>query len=125
MSYTITEHDQAIVLAIHGRFLGSIERDAWRRAIDELAAGGRVRLVIDLSKAEFMDSAGVGLMVRAAETVRKAGGEIRLAGMQARVKNFFVMARLLGSLFVAYPTVDDAFSSFAQPPRSPLASGRE
>ena len=114
MAYTITEHDEALVLAIRGRFLGSIERDAWQRAIDDLVIAGRLSLVLDLSKTDFMDSTGVGLVVRAAETVGKAGGEIRLAGMQARVKNFFVMSRLLGSLFAAYPTVDEALNSFAE-----------
>lgn len=125
MPYSITQQDQAIVLAIKGRFLGSIERDAWQRAIADLNAVARTRLVIDLSKTDFMDSTGVGLMVRGAETLRDAGGDVRLAGMQTQVKNLFVMTRLLGRMFDDYPTVDAALNSFTESPISTVASGRK
>lgn len=123
MAYTITEHYQANVVAISGRFLGSIERAAWQRAIADLKAAGHTRLVIDLAKTDFMDSTGVGLIMQAAEVLRQAGGDARLAGMQTRVKNLFVMSRLLGNLFRDYPTAEAALQSFAESPPSPVASG--
>ena len=116
MPYTVREHDRAQVLMIKGRFLGSIERDALTQTFDDLKAAGSVKLVIDLSKTDFMDSTGVGLIVRGAEMLREAGGDVCLAGLQTRVKNLFLMSRLLGTLFQDYPTAEAALQSFAAPP---------
>ncbi len=121
MPYTLDEHDQVCVLTIKGRFLGSIERDVLQQTVDALIADGRTRLVIDLTKTDFMDSTGVGLLVQGAEWLRAADGDARLAGMQARVKNLFVMTRLLGRMFDDYPTVEAALQSFA----APVASKQE
>lgn len=125
MPYIIDPRHTACVLTIKGRFLGSIERPAWQQTIDELKATGQTRLVIDLTKTDFMDSTGVGLIMRAAETLRAAGGDVRLAGMQTRVKNLFVMTRLLGRMFDDYPTAEAALDSFAERPASPVASASE
>jgi len=121
MPYTLDEHDQVCILTIKRRFLGSIERAALQQTVDALIAEGRTRLVIDLTKTDFMDSTGVGLLVQGAERLRAADGDARLAGMQTRVKNLFVMTRLLGRMFDDYPTVEAALQSFA----APVASRQE
>ena len=73
-------------------------------------------------KGRFIGSIdGVGVLVRGAERLRAAGGDARLAGMQTRVKNLFVMTRLLGRMFDDYPTVEAALQSFA----APVASKQE
>ena len=116
MPYTIENRYTACVLTIEGRFLGSIERRAWQQTIDDLKAAGQTRLVIDLAKTDFMDSTGVGLIAWAAEVLREAGGVVRLAGMQTRVKNLFVTTRLLGRMFEDYSSVEAALDSFAKSP---------
>ena len=115
MPYTIDEHDRTRVLTIKGRFLGSIEREAMQRTVEALIADGRTRLVIDLAKTDFMDSTGIGVLVQGAERLRQAGGDACLAGMQTRVKNLFVMTRLLGRMFDDYPTVEAALQRFTAP----------
>ena len=57
---------------VKGRFLGSIERDAMQQPVDALLEDGRTRLVIDLAKTDFMDSTGIGVLVRGAERLRAA-----------------------------------------------------
>ena len=115
MPYTIDEQHQASVLTIKGRFLGSIERDALQQTFDDLTAAGRTQLVIDLTRTDFMDSTGIGLLVQGAEKLRAAGGDVCLAGMQTRVKNLFVMTRLLGRMFDDYSTVESALEHFTAP----------
>ena len=121
MPYTIDDYGQACVLVINGRFLGSIEREAMQQTFDALIAEGRARLVIDLSKTDFMDSTGIGVLIQGIERLREAGGEACLAGMQTRVKSLFVMTRLLGRMFDDYPTVEAALEHFA----APVASKQE
>lgn len=112
MSFAIREHDHADVLVIEGRFLGSLERPVMGRTIDTLLATGRIRLVIDLSETVFMDSTGIGLLIHAAARLRAAGGDVRLASMQDRVRRLFITSRLLGEVFADYPATEDALASY-------------
>jgi anti-anti-sigma factor len=115
MSYQLQERYHANVLAVKGRFLGSIEREGLQQTFDQLKADGKTQLVVDLSATDFMDSTAVGLLVSGAKTMREAGGDVCLAGMQTRIANLFAMTRLLGPVFTDYPTVDEALQSFAAP----------
>lgn len=116
MPFSINEHYHATVVAIQGKFLGSVEREAFKDAIDALKEAGKINVVIDLSATEFMDSTGIGLLIGALTTMRRAGGDVRLAGMQERIENLFLMTRLLGSAFEDYDTVDAAVASFEASP---------
>jgi anti-anti-sigma regulatory factor len=51
-------------------------------------------------------------------TMRRDGGEIRLAGLEARIKNLFVMTHLLGPVFEAHETASDALRSYVVRPEA-------
>lgn len=121
MSHTLNELYHANVLSIHGKFLGSLERGTMQPLFAELAASGQGRLVIDLSQTDFMDSTGIGLLVNGAKTLRAAGGDVRLAGLQDRIKNLFVITRLLGPVFKDYADVEAAVQSFGTEANAGLA----
>lgn len=112
MPHTLSEHYHAHVLSIRGRFLGSLERDTVKPIFATLAENGHTRLVIDLSKTDFMDSSGIGLLIEGAKTLRAVGGDVRLAGLQDRIKNLFVITHLLGPVFEDYPDAEAALQSF-------------
>ena len=116
MPFSISEQYHATVISIDGKFLGSLERDAFKEAIDGLKEAGKTRVVLDLSGTELMDSTGIGLLISALTTMRRAGGDVRLAGMHARIKNLFLMTRLLGNVFEDYDTVEEAVQSFQAAP---------
>lgn len=113
MPYTTREHYHATVISIKGQFLGSIEQANWRQTIKTLIEEGQRQIVVDLSETDLMDSSGIGLLIGAAARIRAADGDVRLAGLDARVRNLFVMTRLLGPVFVSYDTVDEATQSFS------------
>ena len=117
MPFTVHQSYQANVLTIQGRFLGSIESEAVLQAVDEMIEAGQPHLIIDFSEADFMDSSGIGLLIRVAKRLREAGGDARLACLEDRIKNLFLMTRLLGSAFDDYPTVEAAAQSFTDAPR--------
>ena len=50
----------------------------FRQAVTEQLMRGDKKLLIDMKGLKYLDSAGLGEMVRAFTTVRKAGGSMRL-----------------------------------------------
>ncbi len=119
MPFKVKEEYHAVVIEITGKFLGAVEGEAFKQTIEDLKEAGKIHVVIDLSKADLLDSTAIGLLISSLTTMRRAGGDVRLAGMQKRVKNLFLMTRLLGPVFDHYETVQEAVDSFAEQPEAP------
>jgi anti-sigma B factor antagonist len=113
MPFSTREQYHAVVVQITGRFLGSIEGPKFKDTLEELKEAGKTHLVIDLSKADFMDSSGIGILIGALTTMKKAGGDVKLAGMKDRIKNLFLLTRLLGPVFEDYDSVEEAADALA------------
>ena len=95
----------------HGQIPGQSRREAFKETIEELKESGKKQVVIDLSKADFMDSSGIGTLIGAFTSMKKVDGDVKLAGMKERIKNLFLLTRLLGPVFEEYDTVDEAIAS--------------
>ncbi|MFV1980780.1 MAG: STAS domain-containing protein [Rhodothermia bacterium] len=116
MPFNVNEEYQAVVFEIKGRFLGSIDGAAFKTSLADSLESGKGQFVIDLSKADFMDSSGIGVLIGGLTSTRRSGGDMRLAGMTKRIKNLFLITKLLGSVFDDYETVPDALRSYVDSP---------
>lgn len=112
MPFSTSEKYEAIVVSISGKFLGSIEGPDFKEKLEDFKDAGKTNVIIDLSKADFMDSSGIGTLIGALTTMKKAGGDVKLAGMKDRIKNLFLLTRLLGPVFDNYDSVEEAAKSF-------------
>ncbi|HLT46902.1 MAG TPA: STAS domain-containing protein [Rubricoccaceae bacterium] len=118
MALSISERYNAVVATPKGEFFGSLQGPAFREEMAALRADGKKNVVLDLGETTLMDSSGVGVLIAEAEAFRAEGGDVRLARVEARVRNLFLMTRLLGEVFTLYPTVDEAVQSFSSSPAS-------
>ena len=118
MPFNVNEEYQAVVFEIKGRFLGSIDGAAFKTSLTDLLEKGKNHFVVDLSKTDFMDSSGIGVLIGGLTSTRRAGGDVRLAGMTKRIKNLFLITKLLGSVFDDYETVAAALRSYSDNPPS-------
>ncbi len=116
MSISVQDQYQASVVQIKGKFLGSVHGSELKDVLDQLKGAGKVNVVIDLGATDFMDSSGIGMLIGGLTTMRKVGGEVRLANLEKRIRNLFMMTRLLGPVFIAYDSVTAAAESFRTDP---------
>ena len=65
-------------------------KDAVRHQIE----AGRVHLVLDLARVPYIDSCGLGTMVQAYVSARRAGGSLRLLNVNARNRQLLTITRL-------------------------------
>ncbi len=100
------------VLMARGRFFGDTETDELEEAIMAEAAAGNTRLVVNLQDCESMNSVALGVMTRGLANYRGRGGEMKLCGLGKRLKDLFVMTRLI-MVFDHYETEEEALASFA------------
>jgi anti-sigma B factor antagonist len=83
----ITVMDLTGRLTSQGLTLGEVER-----AIKQRIEQGARKLVLDLSKVDFVDSSGVGKLVVVVSAMEQAGGRIVIAGAAGTLK------RILGTI---------------------------
>ena len=60
-----------------------------KNRIDRLMQMERVYMVLNLRKARYADLAGLGILVERIGQVRRLDGDLRLAGVNARIKKLF------------------------------------
>ena len=72
-----------------GTELMSVE-NAVKRLIDE----GARKLVIDVAKLEYIDSAGIGMLVACNGQMDRVGGRMRVAGAQGTVAKSFEVVHM-------------------------------
>jgi anti-sigma B factor antagonist len=89
---------------------GSIDEPgaaALRDHIVSQVQGGVVHFIIDLSGVDFIDSAGLGMLVANLKTVYSRNGSIKLVNPSNEVLHVFEITRLV-KVFSIYPTVEAA-----------------
>ena len=76
-------------------------------ALAPLAAGANSKVVLDLQGVDYISSAGLRSIVKAAQAAQKSGGELRLAAVSDAVE---VVLRTVGMLqmFKLYTTSGEA-----------------
>jgi anti-sigma B factor antagonist len=68
------------------------------------------RIVIDLSRATYIDSSGIAVLILAMQQVEAYGGKFFLAGLQETLRSIFETSRL-ERVFRIFPDVDAALAA--------------
>lgn len=79
-------------VALRGR-LTFAENAAFRRVVEGLEQHGGSNVVIDMGAVEFMDSAGMGLLLVARDVVAARGGRVSLRAASGQVARMLRLAK--------------------------------
>ena len=77
--------------------------------LDALIADGNARLVVDLSDVAFLDSTGLGVLVKALKHARENGGWLHLVITSDRIRKIFEITGLDASIPI-FDTAQDAIT---------------
>lgn len=67
---------------------------ALRQQMRDLVASGTSRLVVDLRSVAMVDSAGIGLLIAAHNSLKKAGGELAVTNASKDILDLFRTMRI-------------------------------
>ncbi len=82
-----------------------------RDKVNSLIQQGHKKLVLNLAEVPYIDSAGLGEIVRTYTTVSREGGALKLLNLTKRIKDLLAITKLL-TIFETFDTEADAASSF-------------
>jgi len=98
-----------LVIQCEGRIVGGKEVFTLHSYVgDSFVKYGDV--VLQLDQVEFVDSSGLGAMVRLMQAARSKGGDLKLSGVPPRIRKTLEMTSLL-SQFETYDSVEEAITA--------------
>ena len=80
--------------------------------VHSLSLQGRTKSVLNLAGVPYIDSAGLGEIVRTYTTVSREGGSLKLLGLTKRITDLLSITKLL-TVFETYDNEADAVRSFS------------
>ncbi len=99
------------ILSLKGKLMGPPDTDELHDEVKSLLGGGAKSIVLDMGGVSWLNSMGVGSIMRAYTTVKSHNGELCLARLTEKAHSLFVITQLV-KVFKAYETVEEAIASY-------------
>ena len=99
-----------VVLALNGRLTVG-ESNALRERVSACQAAGSFKVVVDLTKLDYIDSTGLGTLVICQTSLSRQGGAIKLVNPNKRNVDLLLLTKL-HQVFEVFNEVPDAVNSF-------------
>jgi anti-sigma B factor antagonist len=88
------EIGDVVVVDVIGRITLGEGNVMLREIVKGLADNGTRRVILNLAEVNYVDSSGIGELVKTHTTLRNMGGELKLASLNKRVHDLLEMTRL-------------------------------
>jgi anti-sigma B factor antagonist len=115
------EYGDIVVGQISAKALDAGNSRALKQSIAPLLSRGG-KLVIDLSRIEFIDSSGLGALVSCLRQAHSSGGDIKLCGLMNQARALFELVRM-HRVFEVFNSPEEAVTSYGALPRCELSTG--
>jgi len=109
-SVNVRQTDGIALVTVSGRFT-SFEAKAFRDMVQGLLRQGQANIVLNLSALDYLDSSGIGELVRNYMTVVKKGGAMKVVGLAPKVEEILKVTQLY-QVFPEFPDEASALESF-------------
>lgn len=111
MSFNTSERYSSVVIEFKGNVMGGPDAVSLNEKLHELIDAEKTNIVVNLGKVKFMNSSGLGMLIGALTTMRKAGGDLRLAKATDKIESLLIVTKLI-TVFKHFKSVEEAAESF-------------
>ncbi|MGN8226260.1 STAS domain-containing protein [Gracilimonas sp. BCB1] len=113
MSFNTSERYNSVVIEFKGNVMGGPDAVSLNEKLHELIDSDKTNIVVDLGKVKFMNSSGLGMLIGALTTMRKAGGDLRIANATDKIESLLIVTKLI-TVFKHFKSVEEAAESFEE-----------
>jgi len=103
--------DDIVIFEVSGKIMGGDETTLFHGRMHEYINQNKKKIVIDLAKVDWMNSIGLGMLISAMTTVKKAGGRFVLADI-GKIESILTVTRLI-TVFEHFDSRVEAVKSFS------------
>jgi anti-sigma B factor antagonist len=103
--------DNVTILDLKGKMTLGEGDELLKDKINTMLAAGKKQLLLNLEGVPYIDSAGLGEIVRTYTTVSRQGGKLKLVNLTKRITDLLSITKLL-TVFETFESVPEAVKSF-------------
>jgi anti-sigma B factor antagonist len=101
-----------IILDLKGKMTLGEGDELLREKVSSLVSQGQKKLIMNLDGVPYIDSAGLGEIVRTYTTVSRQGGKLKLLNLTKRIEDLLSITKLL-TVFEVFEDESEALQSYA------------
>lgn len=118
LEISVSKVDSITLVALKGRIIAGSAAESLVAKVQELVQAGEIQIILDLAQVTYLDSTGVGALIKAAAAPKLVGGNTKLLHLTRRITDVLQIARL-SSGFDIYDNLEKAVASFPTQPPEP------
>jgi len=111
MDLVLYEDGSVTIVTLSGDLVIGDAEAAFKKTVSRLLEEGKVQLVVDCGGLRYVDSSGLGALVRALTTSQHEGGGTKLLGVPSSLRKLLELTKL-DSVFEMFEHRNEAVSSF-------------
>jgi anti-sigma B factor antagonist len=82
------------VVELEGTLVSGLESQQVELRVDKLVRDGKKKIILDLTKVSYVDSAGIGILVGSLGRCKQGGGAMRLTGVRDHILHIIKITRV-------------------------------
>ena len=103
---------EVVVLDLKGKITLGEGDELLKDKVNSIVNQGHKKVILNLAAVPYIDSAGLGEIVRTYTTVSRQGGSLKLLNLTKRITDLLAITKLL-TVFETYDSESDAVRSFS------------
>jgi anti-sigma B factor antagonist len=111
MKIEIEEKSNGVVIKLKGNITGIPDASEFNNSIKRLLDENKKNIVIDFGNISYVNSTGLGIILRGYKAVKNAGGDIKMASLNEQMNNLLEITKL-NTIIDFYNNADTALSNF-------------
>jgi len=100
-----------VVLDLKGKITLGEGDELLKDKVNSLVNQGHKKIILNLAQVPYIDSAGLGEVVRTYTTVSRQGGSLKLLNLTKRITDLLSITKLL-TVFETFDSEDEALRSY-------------
>jgi anti-sigma B factor antagonist len=103
---------EVMILDLKGKITLGEGDEVLKDKINSLILQNKKRILLNLAEVPYIDSAGLGEIVRTYTTVSRQGGQLKLVNLTKRITDLLMITKLL-TVFETFDAEPEALKSFS------------
>lgn len=113
MEFQVKEAQDVVVITLTGEMVGGPDATALNDQVKELVKNGKNKVVINMKHVNWMNSSGLGILIGSVNTIRKSGGDLKLAHLNEKPRQVLEITKL-DRVFGIFDQEEEAIASYSE-----------
>ena len=94
MKVEVLEREDNVILKLDGNITGIPDESEFNTLIKKYISEKKVNIIVDLGSISYINSTGLGMILRGYITIKNSGGSFKLASLNSKLRKLLEITKL-------------------------------